>query len=303
MSNLETVNLTKEKIVANIQNNGPSYPAKIARELNLNPIFAAAFLSELLSDKRLKTSSLKVGSSHLYFIPGQEEKLETFSTFLNSKEKEAFEILKQSKILDDAMQEPAIRVALRKINDFAVQINVRLDDAQEKVFWKYYSVTDDKAREHIESSLSPTPKKYLAKPKQEVKQETPEIPIANSEILLEMPENKPKKSKAKIVKEYEFVNKVKDYLSGKDIEILASIAEKPKEFIAKIRIDTLFGKQEYLLIGKDKKKITEDDLAIALHKANAEKLPALIVTKGALNEEAKSYLEHWKNLIKIEKMK
>ena len=78
---------------------------------------------------------------------------------------------------------------------------------------------------------------------------------------------------------------------------------KAKEYHAKVRVDTLFGKQDFLLIAKDKKKITEDDLAIALHKAQVEKMPSLIMAKGDLDKDAKLYLDQWKNLLKFEKLK
>ena len=65
----------KEKILSFIEKNGPSLPVQIAREIKMDPVFASAILSELLNSKRLKLSNLRVGSSALYLIPGQEEKL------------------------------------------------------------------------------------------------------------------------------------------------------------------------------------------------------------------------------------
>jgi hypothetical protein len=198
------------------------------------------------------------------------------------------------------MQEPAIRVALRSINDFAIKINVKIDNNEDKTFWKYYSISDEQTKDFLENLINPKAKQKKAE-KQEAKDKTEEI--QKTEELKVETSRKVKKATNKPAKESKFTNDVKDFLKEKDIEILASIAEKPKEFTARVRIDTMFGKQEYLMLGKDKKKITEDDLAIALHKANAEKVPALIITSGVLDEEAKSYQDKWKNLIKIERMK
>src|SRR3989344_4660714 len=127
----------KEKIISFIKMRGPSLPVHIGKEINTNILFTSAFLSELISEKRLKISNLKVGNSSLYFIPEQESLLEGFSQHLKSKEKEAFELLKQKKVLKDSEQHPAIRVALREIRDFAIPF--KKDD---QIYWKYLMVSD-----------------------------------------------------------------------------------------------------------------------------------------------------------------
>ena len=130
----------KEKIIAVIRSSGPSYPGRIARATGLPPLFASAFLSELVAEKKLKLSNMKVGSSPLYFIDGQEKILENFVEYLNNREKEAFKLLKESQILEDEKQEPVIRVALRNIKDFALPITVKVD-GETKLFWKYFSLS------------------------------------------------------------------------------------------------------------------------------------------------------------------
>ena len=51
------------------------------------------------------------------------------------------------------------------------------------------------------------------------------------------------------------------------------------------------------------KKITEDDLTLAVHKAQNEKMPALFLSSGSLDESAEKYSQIWRNLIKFEKIK
>ena len=79
--------------------------------------------------------------------------------------------------------------------------------------------------------------------------------------------------------------------------------EKKKEFAGKIRIDSLFGKQEFYLMAKDKKKITETDINLALQKAQSEKMIAVILSPGILDKNAEEHLKQWRNLIKFEKIK
>ena len=276
MIDLAKVNETKEKIISVIKTSGPSFPTRIAREANISPLFVSAFLAELVSERKLAMSSMRIGSSPLYFVPGQESQLENFIQYLNSKEKEAVIKLKQEQILEDEKQEPAIRIALRKIKDFAVPFTLRTGN-EEKIFWKFFTLSDNEAKEKIKNIVMPEQKKA------------------------EISKEKIKKNKEK--KESGFAKSVKDYLQGKNIEILSDISLKPKEYSAKVSIDTPLGKQELLLISKDKKKITEDDLAIAVHKAQSEKMPALILTNAELDKNAVLYLQQWKNLLKFEKLK
>jgi len=122
----------KEKILSFLEINGPSLPVHIAKYINTNMIFASAFLSELFSNKKLKISYMKVGSSPIYYLPGQEEGLEKFSQYLKPKEREAYELLKEKRYLKDKNQDPAIRVALREIKDFAFAF-----EKENEVFWRY----------------------------------------------------------------------------------------------------------------------------------------------------------------------
>ena len=46
----------KEKIINFLKARGPSLPVQIARETGMNSLFASAFLSELISEKQIKTS-------------------------------------------------------------------------------------------------------------------------------------------------------------------------------------------------------------------------------------------------------
>ena len=91
-------------------------------------------------------------------------------------------------------------------------------------------------------------------------------------------------------------------MSGREIEVLEVIMDKKKEFIAKIRTNHIFGKQEYYLVAKDKKNVSDNDLTVVLQKAQSEKMPAIIMSLGELNKKGKDYVSQWGNLIKFEKM-
>lgn len=295
MPDVQKVAEIKQRILSALERSGPSFPSRIARDVSLSPLFIAALLSELLADRKVKTTSMKVGSSPIYFIPGQEPRIQEFANYLNAKEREAFEILKKQEIVEDTLQEPAIRVALRKISDFAIPLTVH-HDTVEKTFWKFYTLPDQDIQPKIEHALG-----IRSEVKEVVKQEQPVHETTKEKTPNEIPQE-PKK-KQKTTKENEFGRKIKDYLLGKDIELLAELAAKPREFVGKVRIDTHFGKQEFYLIAKDKKKIAEEEIIVAVQRAQLEKMPALLMAPGEPDKQAKEYLKEWRNLVKFERVK
>ena len=146
MIDLERLNKNKEGILSALRLRGPSLPVRIANTIGLSPLFTAAFLSELKAEQKLKVSNMKVGSSPLYYLEGQEEKLTNFIEHLNQREREAVELLKKEKVLLDSEQEPVVRVALRATKDFAVHVKVRVD-GELKLFWKYFLLKDEQIGE------------------------------------------------------------------------------------------------------------------------------------------------------------
>ncbi|MBS3065552.1 hypothetical protein J4229_00695 [Candidatus Pacearchaeota archaeon] len=279
---MQDVIKTKERIISIIDEKGPSFPVQIARAINVSPLFTSVFLSELHEDNKLKTTNMKIGSSSLYFLQGQEQMLENFIEHLNQREKEAFYLIKKSQVLEDEKQSPIIRVALREIKDFAHPFKIKTAES-EKIFWKYHLLPDSDFDKKVQKILNPLV----------------EIEEAKKETIPQEAQAKPKAKKQELS---DFAEKVKDYLLSKEMEVISTILEKKKEFVAKIRADILFGKQEFYLIAKEKKKINETDLALALQKAQSEKMPALIISPGEIDKKALPYLKEWRNLIKFEKL-
>ncbi len=336
-ANIQKLNQSKDRLLSLIKMKGPSLPVHLARAVGLEVLFASAFLSELYSEGKVKMSNMKIGSSSLYFLPGQENLLENFVEHLNQREKEAFFLLKDLKLLDDEKQTPVVRVALRALKDFAVPIRIKIDN-DAKIFWRYFSVPESEIESLLRNKSSPPPQsppvaqvaelqptkpmlqeitsqqivpstaplatstetiKKIQQNLEEIQKETAKVTLPSSSSSID----KKKKSKAPKVTESAFTRKLKEYLAAKDIELLSIIEEKKKELYAKIRIDTMFGKQEYYLAAKDKKKISEIDLALAYQNAQKERLPALILAPGDLDKKAQEHIKDWKNLLKFEKVK
>ncbi|MBW2990002.1 hypothetical protein KY358_06835 [Candidatus Woesearchaeota archaeon] len=143
---------TKEMILQLIKEKGPALPADVARHIGSNILMASAHLSELTSRSILKISCVKVGGSPLYFIPGQESQLQRFSGNLHEKEKKAYDLLSQKKVLRDNDLEPVVRVALRAIKDYAVPLQVSFAGSSE-IFWRWYLLANQEAEELIRGAI------------------------------------------------------------------------------------------------------------------------------------------------------
>lgn len=298
----------KEKIISFLKNKGPSLPVHISKETGLSILFASAFLSDLLSDKEIKISNMHVGSSPLYMLQGQEPLLENFSQYLKNKEKEAFIFLKEKKFAKDRELEPAIRVALREIKDFAIPFQ-----RDNEIFWRYFLAN--------ESDFNEKPKEIIS----EVVKEKVIEPITSNEIIevKENPEKKGidileeareikniikkktesiKKSKKKVSKKQnfdkdKFFNKVKSILSDKKIEIIGIEEIGITKIIFRVK-----EKEEFLIIAYNKKKIGERDIINAYKKSEELGIPYKILAWGEPLKRFDNLINAVKSLKSIEKI-
>ena len=289
----------KEKIVSIIRIGGPSFPTRIAKEINTSILFTSAFLSELVSEKRLKMSNLRFGSSPLYLMVGQEIMLENFLANLKNKEKDAWELLKEKKILNDSELEPSIRVALREIKDFAIPFK-----KDEQIYWKYLGVSENEK----EIIMAPNLKDNFIELKEQTEKIDEEI---KKEIIQEelIPTNQkrskliPKKMSGKNRKNSQkkddgFFDKIKDFLSKKFIEIVNIEGASKNELFLR----TKYLNEEKLLVAYNKKKINEKDIIKANKKANDLKLKYSILSFGEPAKKMNNFIDAVKNLENIEKI-
>ena len=309
----------KSKIKSFLNIKGPSLPVHLAKQVGLSSIFTGAFLSEMVKDKEILISNMKVGGSPLYYLKGQEEQLERFYNYLPQKEKEAFLLLKEKGLLLDKEQDPPIRFALRQIKDFSFGFY-----KDSELFWKFHSIPDseinaffekqEKKKQEKEQNMKIEEKqpkreekiveikeKQIKEQKQEKleeKQQKEKPKQEREKPLLELKEVKKKKKKDKSW----FVLRVIEFLNSQDIEILEEISWKKREYQARVRINSDLGKIKFFLLAKDKKSITENDLALTYNKAQENKLPALVISKSNLNKKGEKYLEEWSSLIKFIKI-
>ena len=298
----------KEKILSILRRNGPSLPVHVANGTGLSILFSGAFLSELYSDKKIRISSMKVGSSPIYYLPEHESSLEKYSQHLKSREKDAFTLLRDKRFLKDTELEPAMRVALRAIKDFAIPF-----ENEKELYWRYFSVP--------QSEFTLEEKQEIKKPKDEKIEiintiETVQKPILEEKEItkhqegpkpLDIFEKKPKSTKTKaekkplkksLKKEEGFFNKVKELLAKKSIEILDIEDIKNMEITLRVRNK---GKEE-LLIAYNKKKISDADILKAFKKSKDANLPYIILSLGDAPKKTQNLMDAAKSLSSIEKL-
>ncbi|HIG95557.1 TPA: hypothetical protein HA249_01530 [Candidatus Woesearchaeota archaeon] len=142
----------RDKILQLVRMRGPLLPSQINKEVKTNVLFASAMLAELVSSGNLAVSNLKIGGSPLYYIRGQEARLESFLNHINEKDQTTYRRLKAERIFYDREQDLLTRVSVRNIKDFAKPLEVEAGD-QKFLFWKWYLLSQEEAEQLIKEKL------------------------------------------------------------------------------------------------------------------------------------------------------
>lgn len=147
---------------------GPVLPTKVANHIHENIIIASAHLSDLVSQRKVRISNLKVGGSPLYYLPGQEGSLYDFASGnINPKDHQVLENLKANLMLRENDLDTLSKVALRNLRDFAVPIQVTINNKRE-LFWRWHLLKDDETNRLLNRLISGPP----------VQEEEPTVPAA-----------------------------------------------------------------------------------------------------------------------------
>lgn len=297
----------KDKIAYYLKMKGPSLPIHISKAIGFNLLFSSAFISEMLGEKKVKMSYIRIGSSALYFLEGQESMLENFAEYLKSKERVAFDLLKEKKFLKDSEQEPAIRVALRAIRDFAIPFT-----ANDEGYWRYFATPESELeiKSTYKEPEKEIPKKQeliLEKPQEkiieiiEIKENKiqPVVEIEKEEIEVVKSKNQIKRKEPKKSNQDEkFLEKVKAFLSRSSVEIINVEGFKNDEISLVVKIKG----EEQILFAYKKRKITDADIVKAAKKAAKLKMKYSILSPGELPKKISDLMDALKGIKEIKKM-
>jgi hypothetical protein len=291
-----------EKIVSVLSEKGPGLPMRIAKDVGISSLFVSAFLSELVREKRVRLSSLKVGGSPLYYLEGQEDRLEEFSKYLHPKELEVFLLLKSEGVLKDNDQDSVGRVALRSLKDFAAGF-----ERNGEIYWKYVVLDDNKVEEYFggkEINMEKKEKKIKVKGDVEVSifKNTNSIDDVGKESSNKKFDNPLVIKEKKIAKiRSEFVDKIVSLIEDKGIEIIEELDCKAKEYNCIVLVRSELGPIRFLTQAKDKKTVNEGDLRKLLSEGQKIPLPVFMLYSGEISKKGKELVEEYGSVLKAKR--
>ncbi len=302
----------KIKIVEQITRIGPSLPSPISNSIGLQLLFTSALLGEMVHEGKLKASHLKIGGSPLYYIEGQEAQLDNFTKHLEKKEQEALSLLKKEQVLEDSKLEPSHRVALRNIKDFAAMLKITTETG-DKTLWKIHTLSKEDTELKINQLLKLEKDKQKEQLKLDKEKEKSEKEKAREQARIEKERIKAEKEKLRLetpkietprkprAKKQDNSEKIMNYLQTNNLSIVKEI--KQEDTFAIVSSATHLGNLNFLTIVKNKKRLTEADITLALHEGQKHKLPILFLTPGELSKKALQYVEENKGYIIIKNIK
>ena len=230
-----------EDILKIVQMRGPIIPNELKKIIKAgDTILLGAVLSELKEAGKVKVTNTKVGSSPAYYAPGTEVRLQNLMKYLNEKDRQTAELLRQRKIIKDSDQSPLVRVSLRNIRDFAKPLEVTVKGKRE-IYWKWYMMSTKEANDIIMKKVKPIPKpaptpKPVEKP---IVKETPKPVVEPEKKEISKPFGGKEEIQQELGIPFEelerekdpFFKKVWGYCKSNDIQIIEYKIVRKKSYI------------------------------------------------------------------------
>ncbi len=300
----------REQVYELVKQKGPLIPSEITNQLKSSTIFIGAYLSELHAQNKVFITNVKRGGSPFYYVSEQREKLQQLRDHLNEKDRRTFDLLREKKILEDTMVEPLTRVSLRNIKDFAIPLQVTIQD-QEKLFWKWYLLSNEGVQTLLKELFEPVQER--AAPSSQQSLETPlskEASVQEPVAQLKKPSLKkvPRKTKQEklittmpkpsssdalhnqleqdLVQDL-FLEQVCEFFKKNNIYIMSyTILKKKRDIEFFITVPSPVGDVEYYCRARSKRTNNETDLAMVYVIGESKKLPVLYLTTGQITKKA-----------------
>lgn len=235
--------LTKDNILRFVREKKYVTPTNIAEAFETTTTIASAALSELSKDKSIAITFFKLSSSPYYYDPRQRECLiEIAEKHFSNYDKEVYQLLKEKQVLNDNSLSIQLRLAVERIKDYAVPLEIEFEGKLLK-FWVWYLRDLSETKKQIMEVL--TPKKPEMKP-------TPKVNESKQN------------SKPQISKEVKEQTKVEVQKSFNPFENQENETEESK---SELFIENYFKKNYLKMENKNKKEKTiEYDLSLTINK-------------------------------------
>lgn len=306
--------IDKNQVFELVQAKGYVVPSDLIRQFHVDTFIMGAVLSDLVHDKKLLVSTVKIGGSPVYYPPEQKQKLVELSRYLNEKDRSTFALLQEQKVLLDEQQTPLIRVSLRNIKDYAKPIEVTANGITH-LFWKWYLSSDEEVHallknlliplhaaknvQSIPSVVAPAPLS-IPSPAVQVVSEPHPPSIEKKKIKKVLPKQEPQKQEmpqephsvvplipqqqllTKQLPADPFAQQVAQFFTKKGMRLADFTLVKKGELDCLVEIPSPVGSILYFCKAKNKKKCSEGEVATAFVAAQLKKLPAMLLTPSEL---------------------
>lgn len=322
-----------EQVFSIIQEHGPILPVDIVKKIGGNTILTGALISDLVRKDKVKvTKNIRVGSSPLYYVSGQEEKLEKYLHLLSESERRAVDILKKNGVIFENEVPELYRIGLMNASDFSIPLNIKYKDTEYHAF-KWFLLDAESTKSLIQKKLEEKAGKDNESPvlkDQDIEENQtryePEQPLSEDvtsesdentqqaeETKKETPQktdtNTPHESEQLSISHNALQEDIKNdsllnvvYELSKSIGFklrMYDIIRKNREVNAIIRFSSPFGTLTYFAKALDKKRISPSDLYALFAEAQIKKLPALLITGGELQSQAQKLVDQELTMIKV----
>ena len=286
-----------------IERDGPCLPRDVVESLGGTTFLASAILSDLVDSKKIKISYGKIGGSPLYYIKSQKEKLEKLYSYLHEKEQQAYDLLREKKVLRNSNLDPVMRTAIKELKDFAIPVEVILKDKTE-LFWRWHLLENDKIKDLIKQNITSEQSPFNREKQQiENSSDSQLIPDREKQQIettirseTEKKETKSKKTRVQNIKkqvENTLLSEATNFLEGKKIQIMEqNTSKRNSEIDLIIKIPSSIGELNYYCKVFCKKKCNEKDFSSVYVEGQSRKLPILLLLKGSMTKKAKEMLEN-----------
>ncbi len=323
-----------EQVYSIIQEHGPILPVDIVKKIGGNTILTGALISDLVRKGKVKvTKNIRVGSSPLYYVSGQEERLETFLHLLSESERRAVEILKKNGVIFENEIPELYRIGLMNASDFSIPLNIKYKDTEYHAF-KWFLLDAESTKTLIQNKLEETAGKDNGSPvleDQDIEENQtryePEQPVSENVTTgptgdtQETTSNETTETNASTqpheseqlsislnalqedIKNDNLLNSLYGLSQTMGFKLRTyDIVRKNREVNAIIRFSSPFGTLTYFAKALDKKRISPSDLYSLFAEAQIKKLPALLITGGELQTQAQKLVDKELTTIKVYKI-
>ena len=260
----------QEQIASFLKQNGPSTHFDIASGTHIDSLIVSAVLSEMGSKNAVKISNKRLGSTRIYYLPGQHDaaKVKIFKSLEQNEQNFLKELQKRKVIIEGDFPMEVIS----EFGDFLLEFTYGGKRA-----WYWFEISSEEALKCLGKHKAPT--KTEAKLVKKI--ETVEAPKPLSTTYLQ---------------------RVTGWLGTNGALITHTKEVSKNEWEVEVSLQTPLGNQTYLVMVKDpkKKKLGTADVSEAYAKAVEKKMPVILVgSKGVTKSAEKFWDKGYKNLITL----